>query len=441
MRIHRRSSSDACNQHVALHTFYFASAYRCCSVQNGDLQTYRAAIANVAPKVPLTPGASASCPQRPDEPLVINFDDLSSSAASLVYIPDDDSLPSTALIGFSALAYTTDMNLVRGAEQASAAAAVAEARRRLTDVEATAVQVSLSRSLAAGRLLRPDGLPYYDGSYDAAVVDACMPVSEQEELIARHGYMLPFMVVRTAEIDHQILRALRPGDDGDSSCTATVRQVVLVGAGLDTRAWRLLPPPPPPPPGPQLPPPPASAAAVGGAGGSAAAAAAATAGEEEGREVVFFELDSGGVEQLKVEVLGQPGACRRVFRRADLANADETLQALGGAGHDAGRPSVFLLEGLIGYLTIAAGDELLAALRCVAAPGSSLVVTAPPSPDWRDQLAARSVRLHHVTYEKAGETCRRARAAGWDARLLTAAELGQMYGVPDNRFELIVGRC
>ncbi|GIM01511.1 hypothetical protein Vretimale_6265, partial [Volvox reticuliferus] len=233
------------------------------------------------------------------------------------------------------------------------------------------------------------------------------------------------------------------------------RQVVLLGAGLDVRAWRL--------------PPLLSAATVleaaaatgdrpgKNAGGGDVSDSSETferkhldcgrKSDYRGQAVVFYEVDSGTVERLKVEILGQPaavatGLCRRVFLTADLGGPPEqTLHALATAGHDALRPSVFVLEGLIGYLTTAGGNGLLAALRSIAAPGSLLLLSAPPSPSWRDQLAAQGIRLHHVTYEDAEETRHRTQAAGWTAKLLTASDLGQKYGVPDNRFELIVGSC
>ncbi len=180
----------------------------------------------------------------------------------------------------------------------------------------------------------------------------------------------------------------------------------------------------------------------------------------------------------------------------------QALASLAAAGHQPSRPSVFVLEGLIGYLTREAGNRLLAGLRGLAAPGSLLLMTAPPTAAWRDELAARGTKLHHVTFETGQETaerwvgvkareglargpgavkvlkhhilqmfwrgtgsparpfavhlschvprtasfhtrafptCRRARAAGWATVLLGAEELGRKYGQEDNRFELIVG--
>ncbi|PNH01442.1 putative S-adenosyl-L-methionine-dependent methyltransferase [Tetrabaena socialis] len=320
------------------------------------------------------------------------------------------------------------------ANMAAEEAQLPASRLQLTEVETTAVMVALFRSLAAAVVARPDGSPYYDGSYDTAIVDACLPASERAALMTGHAVsMLPFIAVRTAAVDRHLLAALwgsgGGGGGGDASSTAAatpaastsgrgmggggaVRQVVLIGAGLDARAWRL-----------PLP-------CDGG-----------TAGAEGGCTTVY-ELDSGAVEALKARVLGPlpPGGRRRVFAAVDLAAPGQALASLAAAGHDPHRPTAFVAEGLIGYLMTAAGDALLSGLRSIAAPGSVLLLTTPPSPAWRDELAAQGAKLHHVTYEEAEETLARARAAGWEAELERADALATRYGVPGSRFELIIGR-
>jgi uncharacterized membrane protein YgcG len=182
---------------------------------------------------------------------------------------------------------------------------------------------------------------------------SCMPQEEQQQQIRRHGDMLNMMAVRTAEIDEHILSALRGdgGGDGDGG----VRQVALLGAGLDARAWRLpplLPHPPPYPdahqqqqPQPQPPRPLGAAAAAttgltvadtgrckggtassssGGGNGSGSAGAGGEGlsgggGDGGGGGVLFIELDSGSLEGLKLGLLGEPPGCRRAFQTADLA--------------------------------------------------------------------------------------------------------------------------
>ncbi|KXZ48302.1 hypothetical protein GPECTOR_29g77 [Gonium pectorale] len=175
-----------------------------------------------------------------------------------------------------------------------------------------------------------------------------------------------------------------------------------------------------------------SGRAGGGGAGSGDAAAVVT----------VFELDSGSVETLKTSVLGRPPPhVRRVFVRADLAQPEQALSALAAAGHDASRPTAFVAEGLIGYLSPEAGDDLLCRLRSAAAPGSWLVLTVPPSPSWRDSLAVRGVRLHHVTYEEPEQTLARARTQGWDTAQLVSTEAVRVkYGLETQSFIYVLAR-
>ncbi|GFR40168.1 hypothetical protein Agub_g725 [Astrephomene gubernaculifera] len=319
---------------------------------------------------------------------------------------------------------------------------------KLTPVEETAAHVGLFRWRASEAFLRLDGTPYFDGSYDKALANVCIPPAKQVEVLCLGPRdVAAWMGIRTAEIDEQLLLALKRSTAADSSspdcspshpspnCSPSPshpRQVVIVGAGLDTRPWRL------PLGGPgrcrvvEL----DSGAvervklAVLGAAGEGAGAV----GEERGREEGGAEAAAGG--RAAVLRLTQ---CERVFAPVDLAQREQVLSALSASGHDPARPAVFLLEGLIGYLTPAQGAQLLSALRCRAAPGSTLLMSAPPTQEMREEAEARGRPLRHVTFEKAEETMARARAAGWVTRLLSAAELGIKYGVPSNRFGLIVG--
>ncbi|KAG2423895.1 hypothetical protein HXX76_014948 [Chlamydomonas incerta] len=298
-------------------------------------------------------------------------------------------------------------------------AVVRAARAQLTDVEATAVAVSKFR-VAAAKLRRPDGSPFFDASFDAALCNAVLPQDEQAALLAQfQDHMIAVLAVRTAEIDEHVMAAVgaAPGSSSDtgssSGSSPGVRQLVILGAGLDMRAWRL---------------------PLEGAGSSS--------GSSSGG-VTVFELDSGTTESLKTRVLGPappPGRCRRAFVQADLEDPEQALDRLRAAGWDPAAPSVFVLEGLIGYLSVAAGDALLARLRSAAAPGSRLLLTTPPSPAWRDELqASRGVKLHHTTFEEPEQTLGRAVAAGWSGAELRGAEaLAAKYGMPQNRQGVIL---
>ncbi|MBO0856740.1 MAG: SAM-dependent methyltransferase [Nocardia sp.] len=122
-------------------------------------------------------------------------------------------------------------------------------------------------------------------------------------------------------------------DDYLRTATSELRQVVIVAAGLDTRALRL----------------------------------------EFGDEVSTYELDSAEVLDFKQRVLDKRGARshgRRIPVPVDLR--EDWITPLTSAGFDPAEPTAWLIEGLIAYLTTEQNDALLAAVTSVSAPGSML---------------------------------------------------------------------
>jgi methyltransferase (TIGR00027 family) len=147
------------------------------------------------------------------------------------------------------------------------------------------------------------------------------------------------MVARTVAIDSDLRRAASP-------------QVVILGAGLDGRAWRM----------------------------------------RELSTSLVFEVDHPDSQLQKIaRVAALRREAREVrfvpvdFSRGDLAHALET------AGHDPQMPTIWLWEGVVMYLT---RDEIEATLRTVrdrSAAGSRLVV-AYHQPAWMILLLAVIVR-------------------------------------------------
>lgn len=112
------------------------------------------------------------------------------------------------------------------------------------------------------------------------------------------------------------------------------RQVLLVAAGLDTRAFRL-----------SLP-----------------------------GDVVVFELDQGPLlayKQVLLDLAGAVATCRRVPVAVDLSGPT-WAEAVVDAGLDTSRPCVVIEEGLSWYLAEAENIALLDQLASLAAPGSRL---------------------------------------------------------------------
>jgi methyltransferase (TIGR00027 family) len=134
----------------------------------------------------------------------------------------------------------------------------------------------------------------------------------------------PFLAIRTRWFDDFLARTVRPG------C-----QVVALGAGLDTRAFRLSWP----------------------------------AG------VVLFELDQPELLAFKADRLrGQRGGGRCARREVPVNLGDDWVRHLRDAGYAADRYTVWFAEGLLFYLSDEdAWDVLNRAVR-MSAPGSHLAV-------------------------------------------------------------------
>jgi methyltransferase (TIGR00027 family) len=134
----------------------------------------------------------------------------------------------------------------------------------------------------------------------------------------------PYLTIRTRFLDDALL-----GATADSSIT----QVVILAAGMDTRAFRL----------------------------------------DWPAGTTVFEVDRDDVLEHKEAVLTRLAAAPRSVRRvvsADLAKS--WTAALIGAGFDASRPAAILAEGLLMYLNEASATSLIETVSSLARPGSWL---------------------------------------------------------------------
>ena len=130
------------------------------------------------------------------------------------------------------------------------------------------------------------------------------------------------MVARTVAIDEAVRAAASP-------------QVVILGAGLDGRAWRM----------PEL------------------------------REATVFEVDHPDSQREKQ---ARAAALQRIAREVrfvpvDFAR-DRLDDALAAASHDPARPTTWVWEGVVMYLERADIEATLAVIQRRSAPGSQLVV-------------------------------------------------------------------
>ncbi|MEV4055375.1 SAM-dependent methyltransferase [Amycolatopsis sp. NPDC049688] len=253
----------------------------------------------------------------------------------------------------------------------------------LPAVSRTAVGVAALRAYESSR---PDRL--FDDPYAAAFVEAgrsVLPDAGRGGAQAGLGSLFyAQIVIRTRFFDDYLLGA---------GCG----QVVLLAAGLDTRAFRLAWPP-----GTRL-----------------------------------FELDLPEVLAFKDGVLAEQRAtpaCERAVVRADLR--EDWATALRGAGFDPAAPTAWLAEGLLIYLSYEDAERLLTTVGELSAPGSRVSFEHRPA-DSASSLFSRARETEggeHVTGLWLGglrDTGPEWLAAhGWQPSTVTRADVAAGYGRP-----------
>jgi methyltransferase (TIGR00027 family) len=219
------------------------------------------------------------------------------------------------------------------------------------------------------------------------------------DLLARMQVMIDFMAVRTAYFDEYFLNGVGSG----------VRQVVILAAGLDARAWRL-----PWPDG-----------------------------------TAVYELDQAKVLEFKSTTLRNRGAhptSRLISVAVDLRQDWPT--ALQEAGFDPSTPTVWSAEGLLRYLPARAQDLLFERVQALSPSGSWLAVNAPAKeaadPDKLARQREQSQRFRAVASrvldiavpdvddlwypEERTDVTDWLREHGWDASAISMGEMLARYG-------------
>jgi methyltransferase (TIGR00027 family) len=195
----------------------------------------------------------------------------------------------------------------------------------------TAVMVTAARAAAHGRppiaafadptalrLLPATARPHVE-QYLAGVPPAGFRARVQRGMLQGR---IKLMVPRTVAIDAAVRDAASP-------------QLVILGAGLDGRAWRM----------PEL------------------------------QDSIVFEVDHPDSQRRKRERSAslEPKAREIRFVPVDFTR-DSLDEALSAAGHDPTQPTTWLWEGVVMYLERAAIDATLRIVQARSAPGSDLVV-------------------------------------------------------------------
>jgi methyltransferase (TIGR00027 family) len=255
----------------------------------------------------------------------------------------------------------------------------------------TALGVAFVR---ANESARPDAL--FDDPYAGMFVQAsrwappeALPDAGDEQ--ARFWLtVIEGAVVRTRFLD----------DFAEAAARSGCRQVVILGAGLDARAYRLGWPP----------------------------------------GVRLFEVDTADVLGFKERVLdGVAPRCARVPVVADLR--DDWPATLTAAGLRADEPTAWIAEGLLIYLTDAENEELMARVAALSAPGSRLGLTL----SGRSSPAQEAPRTDGTTTSSAPKPPAAAgmwrsdgpadpaawlAGHGWDAAVYATGERAAAYGRP-----------
>jgi methyltransferase (TIGR00027 family) len=150
------------------------------------------------------------------------------------------------------------------------------------------------------------------------------------------------MAVRTRFFDTFFLDAVAAG----------LRQAVILAAGLDTRAYRLTWP----------------------------------------ADTVVYELDQPRVIEFKTRTLADLGAAPTADRRTVAIDLrDDWPSALRDNGFDAGQPTAWIAEGLLGYLPPDAQDRLFDNITALSSTGSRLGTGY--SADIRERIAKRGRQM------------------------------------------------
>jgi methyltransferase (TIGR00027 family) len=202
----------------------------------------------------------------------------------------------------------------------------------LTGVGKTALGVAAVRARESRRSDR-----LFHDPYAQAFIDAAKGAFPDEREIAATG---PRASWAAACYFNAVLRTRFFDDYLRSATSAGCRQVVLLAAGLDTRAFRLSWP----------------------------------------ERTHAFELDFPGVLAFKEGVLADQDAlpsCDRTTVGVDLR--EDWPSALTSAGFDPTAPTAWLAEGLLLYLAADEAEHLLTAVGQLSAPGSRLSLEFAPT--------------------------------------------------------------
>jgi len=184
----------------------------------------------------------------------------------------------------------------------------------------------------------------------------------------------------------------------DEVTSSGLRQVVILGSGLDTRAWRL----------------------------------------ELSPDTMMFELDSAEVvEFMTANMTGSATRVHRIPLAADVTKA--WAGSLVRSGFRPGEPTMWVLEGLLPYLDADDQRALIDDVVHLSAPRSRVVIERAVALDASAVTQERLETFSRLTGLPMDQVLARTdppdparllAGAGWDATTTTIADLEVRYGRP-----------
>jgi len=239
---------------------------------------------------------------------------------------------------------------------------------------------STARAVAAFRALEtkkgPDALirdPFaakLAGSMDAIKSSLSdNQIKNIEQKYSNLSYYVDLVAVRTKYIDDELEIGIKGG----------IRQVVILGAGLDSRAYRL----------------------------------------ESLRSLSVYEVDFPEVLQVKAKLLADDiPISHRIEVQANLGlpSWPETLKS---AGYKTNEPAFWVLEGLTGYLTESELRELFQIIKNLSSTGSKMIVTFVGT-------SGRLTNQLHKFLTDSGDTL--LQEYSWKTTKKSIFEVGELYG-------------
>lgn len=202
-------------------------------------------------------------------------------------------------------------------------------------------------------------------------------------------FWIDFLAVRTRWIDDMLV-ALTP------------KQLVILGAGLDCRAYRL----------------------------------------EALRAVPTYEVDFPEVLAAKQTLLQDEAPLAELRTVKANLSINDWVKELCTAGLRADHPSVWLLEGLVGYLTQEELAELFGRVRTIAAPGSKLVISFVGQ-----GMKEQATDMHKFLVSSKGQAEEFLVSHGWSVKQsLSLSDIAASYNraehIPgDYSYYLLVAEC